>query len=155
MGHSFRPSFGVTRAALAAAVVQGAQVPQYVAAQPQFTDVRDLLTRNFVESVQAAPSGALFSDTQDNRFQPNALADRLTAAIVLVRAAGLRGEAEAQANASLPFTDTASIPAQWRGYVAVALARGLLKPGNKTFRPQTALTRLELAQALVVLQRIS
>ena len=152
LGRSFRPSFGVTRAALAAAVVQGAQVPQYIAAQPQFTDVRDLTTRNFVESAQAAPGGALFSDLQGNSFQPNAFADRLTAAIVLVRAAGLRSEADAQANAPLSLTDAASIPAQWRGYVAVALSRGLLKPNNNAFRPQATLTRLELAQALVAFQ---
>ena len=106
-------------------------------------------SRRIVESAQAAPGGALFSDLQGTSFQPNALADRLTAAIVLVRAAGLRSEAEAQANAPLSLTDAASIPAQWRGYVAVALARGLLKLSNNAFRPQATLTRLELANALV------
>jgi serine protease AprX len=151
-GGAFRPSFGVTRAALAAAVVQGAHVPQYVAAQPQFTDVRDLTTRNFVESAQAAPGGALFSDVQGTSFRPHAFADRLTAAIVLVRAAGLRAEAEAQTSATLSLTDVASIPAQWRGYVAVAIARGLLTTSNNAFRPQATLTRLELAHALVTLQ---
>jgi serine protease AprX len=153
LGRSFRPSFGVTRAALAAAVVQGAHVPQYVAAQPQFTDVRDLTTRNFVESAQAVPDGALFSDAQGNSFRPQAFADRLTAAIVLVRAAGWRAEAETY-NGSLSLTDAASIPAQWRGYVAVALTRGLLTTDNHTFRPQAALTRLELAHALVTLQKL-
>lgn len=155
LGRSFRPSFGVTRAALAAAVVQGAQVPQYLAAQPQFTDVRDLLTRNFVESAQAAPGGAIFPDVQGTRFQPHHCVDRLTAAIALVRAAGLRAEAEAQTNATLSIADAASIPAQWRGYVAVALSRGLLKTSNNSFRPQAALTRLELAHTLVILQGLN
>ncbi len=150
LGNSFRPGFGVTRAALAAAVVQGARVPQYLAAQPQFADVRDLSTRNFVESAQA--NGALFPEVQGNSFRPNALVDRLTAAIVLVRAAGWGAEAEAQLISSLPITDAASIPAQWRGYVAVALSRGLLATSNSAFRPQATLTRLELAQALVTLQ---
>lgn len=152
LGNSFRPGFGVTRAALAAAVVQGARVPQYLAAQPQFADVRDLTTRNFVESAQAVSSGALFSDVQGSTFRPNALVDRLTAAIVLVRAAGWQAEAEAQMTASLSITDAASIPAQWRGYVTVALSRGLLATSNNAFRPQATLTRLEVAQALVTLQ---
>ncbi len=150
LGNSFRPGFGVTRAALAAAMVQGACVPQYLAAQPQFADVRDLTTRNFVESAQT--NRGLFPDVSGNTFRPNALVDRLTAAIVLVRAAGLQGEAEAQTISSLPITDTTSIPAQWRGYVAVALSRGLLATSNNAFRPQATLTRLELAQALVGLQ---
>ncbi len=153
LGQSFRPGFGVTRAALAAAVVQGAHVPQYIAAQPQFTDVRDLTTRNFVESAQAA--GALFPDALGHSFRPQALANRLMAAIVLVRAAGLRAEAEAQTSAALSLTDAASIPAQWRGYVAVALARGLLTANNNAFRPQATLTRLELAHALVALQKMA
>ena len=150
LGNSFRPGFGVTRGALAAAVVQGARVPQYLAAQPQFADVRDLNTRNFVESAQT--NGALFPDAQGNTFRPNAFVDRLTTAIVLVRAAGLQGEAEAQMTSSLPITDAASIPAQWRGYVSVALSRSLLTTSNNAFRPQATLTRLELAQALLTLQ---
>ena len=37
----FRPNFGVTRAELAAALVKGARVPQYMPAQSHFTDVRE------------------------------------------------------------------------------------------------------------------
>jgi serine protease AprX len=151
LGRAFHPKFGVMRAQLAAALVQAGRVPQYMAAQPQFTDVRDLLTRNFVESVQAAPEGSLFPTLSGSNFQPYASVDRLTAAIVLVRAAGLRQAAEAQANAVLPITDAASIPAQWRGYVAVALSAGLLNPINNAFRSSATLTRVELAQALVAM----
>ena len=153
-GRSFRPHFGVTRGALAAAVVQGVQVPQYLAAQPQFSDVQDLVARNFVESAQAAPGGSLFPTLPGNHFQPNVLVDRLTAAIVLVRAAGLRNEAEAQTNTVLSLTDASSIPTQWRGYVAIALSKGLLKPINGAFRVSNALTRLELAQALISMQKM-
>ena len=48
----FRPKFGVTRAALAEAMVLGARIPQYLAAAPRYADVPDLTTRNFVESAQ-------------------------------------------------------------------------------------------------------
>jgi serine protease AprX len=154
-GRHFRPSFGVTRAALAAAMVQGARVPQYVAAAPRYADVRDLTTRNFVESAQAAPDGALFPESASGGFRPNDFADRLTAAVVLVRAAGLRAEAEARAGAPLPLTDLLGIPASLRGYVSVALSRGLLAAGNNTFRPQSALTRVELARALAALRRLA
>ncbi|HWQ31722.1 MAG TPA: S8 family serine peptidase [Blastocatellia bacterium] len=153
-GRHFRPSFGVTRSALAAAMVQSGCVPQYVAAQPRFNDVRDLTTRNFVESAQAAPDGALFDVVNGSGFRPNDVTDRLTAAVVLVRAAGLRAEAEAQAGATLTVTDALSIPASLRGYVAVALSRGLMTTTNNAFRPQSPFVRLELAHALATLQTL-
>src|SRR5581483_3652194 len=147
-GRRFRPGFGVTRAALAAAMVQGARVPQYLSARPRYADVRDLTTRNFVESAQAAPDGSLFPESAGNNFRPYDFADRLTAAIVLVRAAGLRAEAEAQSGAAFTLTDVSSIPAELRGYVAVALSHGLMGPANNAFRPDSPLTRAELAHAL-------
>lgn len=154
-GRHFRPNWPVARAALAQACVMGARVPQYVAGQPRYADVRDLTTRNFVESVQSAPDGALFPEISTNNFRPFDAVDRLTAAVVLVRAAGLRAEAEAQASAPLPITDLLGIPTALRGYVAVALSRGFLVTSSNAFRPQAALTRAELAHALVSLQSLS
>ncbi|HYE75581.1 MAG TPA: S8 family serine peptidase, partial [Blastocatellia bacterium] len=154
-GNKFYPNFGVTRSALAASLVQGAHVPQYIAGQQRYTDVRDLTTRNFVESIQFNPSGALFPDASGSTFKPDAFVDRLTAAIVLVRAAGLRAEAESLTSSLLTLSDTQSIPFQWRGYVSVALSRGLMKSNNNLFRPQSTLTRLELAQAVATIQRIN
>lgn len=154
LGDSFRPSFGVTRADLATALVLGGRVPQYAPAQSNYTDVPDRTTTLFVESVQAAPGGALFPDAAPgSRFGPDDMADRLTAAVVLVRASGLRGEAEQRAGALLTVTDAYAIPSALRGYVAVALDRGLLTAGGGSFRPQAALTRLELAHALSVFAR--
>ncbi|NOT61911.1 MAG: hypothetical protein HOP19_16980, partial [Acidobacteria bacterium] len=151
-GTRFRPGFTVSRYELASALVQGAQVPQYLAGQPRFTDVRDLPTRLMIESVQA---GSLFYDAATtNRFRPDERADRLTAVIALVRAAGLRQEAEARTSATLPFSDAHLVPMQYRGYVAVALERGLFVADGSTFRPTTGLTRLELAHALVVLMNL-
>jgi hypothetical protein len=66
-------------------------------------------------------------------------------------------QAEAEAAQSLPLTallDAGLIPNAVRGYVRVAVSRGLLSPNNAYFRPQQPLTRLELAQAMVALQKL-
>ncbi|HEU4596988.1 MAG TPA: S8 family serine peptidase [Pyrinomonadaceae bacterium] len=154
LGDSFRPEFGVTRAELARTLVVGARVPQYAPGLPTYADVLDRSTMLFVESVQAAPGGPLFRDaTPGASFRPDDVADRLTAAIVLVRASGLGDEAESRAGASLNVADAGAIPSALRGYVAVALERGLLDAAGGSFRPQSALTRLELAHALSVIAR--
>jgi hypothetical protein len=86
-GQHFRPQFSVSRLDLAAALVLGARVPQYLPAQSHYSDVGDQATMLMVESVQAAPMGAAFPDTlTGSRFRPDDPVDRLTAAIALVRA---------------------------------------------------------------------
>jgi hypothetical protein len=52
-------------------------------------------------------------------------------------------------------TDAAQIPTEWRGYVAVALQKGLLSLDGNSFAPNRALTRIELAQALIESSKIS
>jgi len=154
LGGSFRPGFGVTRIDPARTLVLGARVPQYAPGRPTYSDVLDRSTMLFVESVQAAPGGALFTDaTPGSRFRPDDMVDRLTAAVALVRAEGLRDEAEARAGALLTVADAGAIPSALRGYVAVALERGLLTVEGGTFRPQSTLTRLELAHALSVIAK--
>ncbi len=79
----------------------------------------------------------------------------MSAAVALVRAAGLQAEAEAAQ--SLPLTtllDGSTIPSALRGYVRVAISRGFLSTTNSNFRPQAPLTRLELAQAMVAMQKL-
>ncbi|GAC1397237.1 MAG: hypothetical protein NVSMB56_12240 [Pyrinomonadaceae bacterium] len=148
----FYPNFAVTRGELASALTIGGRVPQYTPDASHYTDVRDATTMLTVESVQAASNGALFPDaTTGGTFRPLNSVDRLTAAVALVRAAGLRAEAEAKTNAPLTVTDAVSIPANLRGYVTVALVHGFLNANNSTFLPQDALTRAELAHAMVVL----
>lgn len=149
---SFQPGGAVSRSDLAAALVLGARVPQYLPGQPTFSDVTDQTTMNFVESVQAAPGGALFADVAaGGAFRPDENAQRLTAAIALVRAAGLRSEAEHYSGAMPLLKDWRAIPVQYRGYVAVALAKGLLTAEGARFNPSRALTRAELAHAMVTI----
>src|SRR6266404_2920789 len=148
IGQHFRPGFGVTRANLATALVLGARVPQYLPGRSNYTDVGDKATMLFVESAQAAPNGALFPSTNPGGpFLPDDAVDRLTAAIALVRAAGLRQQAES-GSYNLTYLDAASIPASLRGYVAVAVQNGLIKTSGSSFNPQGSFTRLDLSHAM-------
>jgi serine protease AprX len=152
IGTRFRPDFSVSRSDLAMSLVVGARVPQYLPGQQTYQDVRGDFSRLFVESVQASPNGAMFLDvTPGGRFRPNDVVTRLTAAIALVRAGGLRSEAEARAGITLPILDGESIPGELRGYVSVAMSEGLLQ-ADTLFRPQAGLTRAELAHAMAIIE---
>jgi serine protease AprX len=154
-GNQFRPQLPVSRSDLAAAFVMSGRAPQYLPGQSSYTDVRDSLTTLFVESAQSAPGGPLFADAQTGgAFRPDARVDKITAAVALVRAAGLTSEAEARKGEVLSFTDTNLIPLALRGYVALAVARGLIQTDGIQFNPQADFTRLDLAHALVALARL-
>jgi serine protease AprX len=155
IGSKFRPDTAVNRADFASALVLGTRVPQYLPGSPTFQDVRDASTMSFVESAQASPTGALFTDvTAGGRFRPGDNVTRLVAAIALVRAAGLRQEAEAKANSPLSFLDAATIPGELRGYVSVAVSRGFIQ-GSTLFRPANSYSRAELAHAVALIQNKS
>jgi serine protease AprX len=139
----FRPRASVSRAELAEAMIAGARVPQYVPNTPSFVDVQDTTTMNFAEGAQS-----LFHDAvRGGAFRPDDRATRLVAAVVLVRAAGLRAEAESKAGVYLPYTDAASIPYELRGYVQVAVTNGLISSAPQ-FNPSGAITRAELARGV-------
>lgn len=155
MGSRFRPDFTVSRVDLAETLVRGGCAPQYLPPLSHYPDVRDAATRLFVESVQAAPNGPfIYNATNGERFLPDDRLDRLTAAVALVRAAGLRSEAEAKSGIQLPYLDSLSIPSQLRGYVATAITHGLLS-ADTLFRPQSSLTRGELAHAMVTIAKMN
>jgi len=152
-GNKFRPDFVVSRADLAATLVRSGQIPQYVALSPMYSDVRDLTTRNAVESVQSNPTGKLILDSANNgNFYPHSAAAKLVLAVAFVKAANLENLA---ATSTLPLTiaDAGSIPAAWRGYVAVALQKGWLSLDGSSFNPNRAITRIELARAIVALEQ--
>ena len=151
-GSSFKPERTATRADVAMALLAGAQIPQYLAGQPLYSDVQDLTTRLFVESVQSYSNGSIFPDASTGaQFRPNDGVTRLTAAVALVSAAGLRSQAEAGAGTPLAVLDAASVPSHLRGYVSLAIAEGLLK-SDSFFRPQNPLSRADLAQAIAILE---
>mgnify|MGYP003288430913 CR=1 FL=1 len=147
-GRKFRPNAAVSRLELAEALLRAGLVPQYLASTAMFTDVRDVDSRNAVESTQVFPSGSLFYDaTPGSRFYPLNGATKLAAAIAFVKAAGLTSQA-ASASLLLTVSDASSIPAAQRGYVAVALQRGFVSLDGSAFNPSRSLTRVELATSL-------
>jgi hypothetical protein len=152
----FRPTAAVSRAELAATLLRGGRVPQYLAATPLYSDVYDFTTRNFVESAQKSPNGKLFHDAANGgAFRPDESASKLVAAVALVKAANLQSLTQSTA---LPLTiaDYAQIPSEWRGYVAVALQKGFLSLDEaNTFAPNRALKRFELAQAMSKFNRLA
>jgi hypothetical protein len=153
VGQRFDPGTAISRGDFAAVFVRGGLVPQYVASAPAFTDVQSSLERNMIESVQFNPSGKLIFDASNGgRFYPNNPTTKLAAAIAFVKAAKLEGSTTL---AFLPLfmADTSAIPAQWRGYVAVALQKGYLKQDGNKFNPNRAVTRLEVAHAMNMLTR--
>jgi serine protease AprX len=153
IGSRFASDLGVSRAELAAAMVRSGRIPQYLPAHSAYPDVKDASTTLFVESAQAAPGGALFTDvTNGGAFRPLDNVNRLAAAVALVRAAGLRTEADSKAGILLTYTDATSIPAALRGYVSVAVNYGLLT-ADTAFRPTGNLTRGDLARASALIQR--
>jgi serine protease AprX len=147
-GRKFLPLSSVSRADLAATFVRAGLAPQYLAGSPMFSDVRDITTRNAVESVQTIPNGKLFYDVAPGgRFDPNGNVNRLVAAVAFVKAAGLISETS---TAVLPAgtSDALSIPVEWRGYVAVALQHGFLLMDGAAFNSGRSINRLELARAI-------
>ncbi len=107
VGSHFRPSQNVSRMDLAIALVAGVRVPQYLHGRNSYSDVKDPGSRLFVDSVQNSPNGPLFVDAaHGGRFRPNDNVSRLALAIALIRAAGLRSDAEAKAGTPLAFLDT-------------------------------------------------
>jgi hypothetical protein len=67
----------------------------------------------------------------------------------------LRSEAESKAGISLPVSDASSIPSNLRGYVWVALNRGLMNSDGGVFRPNNAMNRVELARAMAGIIRLA
>ncbi len=86
-------------------------------------------------------------------LQPHRAASRLWVVTVLVKAMGLDAQARQRAGEQLGFNDEAAIPAELRGYVAVAMDAGLVAGfPNGTFRPHQPVTRAEMAKMLDVMQ---
>jgi hypothetical protein len=98
--------------------------------------------------VAVALENDLFNEN-DNSVQPQKSADRLWATVLLVKALKLDSEAKAKMNTPLTFKDADKIPAGSRGYVAVAIEKGLIDGfEDNTFRPNEPVTRAQLAALL-------
>jgi serine protease AprX len=128
-GGVFRPDDVLTRGELARALMMGARVPQYIPNRPSFTDVaagtpEALFAESLKKEGVMGVSGTAFGgSTQVNRLEQ---------AVAMVRALRLDKEAKALANTTVTtggkaLTDNADIPSAVRGYVQIALDKGLLQ----------------------------
>ncbi|HEX8294329.1 MAG TPA: S8 family serine peptidase, partial [Pyrinomonadaceae bacterium] len=168
-GGFFRPGDVLTRGELARALMLGARVPQYIPNRASFLDVA------------AGTPEALFAESlrregvmgvSGTSFGGSANVDRLEQAVAMVRALRLDREAKALAGTAVTaggktLTDNADIPSDLRGYVQLALDKGLMQaapaeikqvapgqfvalPGPR-FEPARPVKRAEFVPAMVKL----
>lgn len=173
---NFRPNQTVTREDLARSLVLNTELRQSLGATAKFTDVSGDF-RNIAEAVTAkgatnrdfdfVPTGMMsFSGTS---FNPAGTVNRLDLAVAFVKALGHDALAKSKANTIVTsggaaLTDNSQIPGALRGYVQVAIDKGLFEafpaeiiqiapgqfqalPGPR-FEPNTTVTRATLASKL-------
>jgi serine protease AprX len=173
----FHPDSNLTRDDFARTLALNVPLRQSRAATPKFTDVSASLLP-FAEAATAAgstlrdwnfaPQGLI--SASGSNFNPTGTVNRFDLAIAFVRALGLDAEAKARANTAItaggqPLVDNASIPGPLRGYVQLALDKGVMEafpaelrqiapgqfvaiPGPR-FEPNTVVTRAGLAVKLI------
>ena len=174
---SFRPDAAVTREDLARSLALNTSLRQTLGTTAKFGDVSGDL-RLFSEYVTAkgstnrdfdfTPTGMMA--TSSTSFNPTANVSRLELAVALVKALGHDAQAKALAGSTVtfqgsPITDNSQIPSALRGYVQLALDKGIfaafpsevrqtgpgqfvIVPGPR-FEPATAVTRAGLAETLI------
>jgi serine protease AprX len=126
---TFRPDDVLTRSELARAMMLGARVPQFIPKQPSFTDVAvGSPEALFAESLRKEGVMGLNGST----FGGSENVARLEAAVALVRALRMDAQAKALANSNVTsggqvLVDNSQIPGTMRGYVQIALDKGLME----------------------------
>jgi serine protease AprX len=174
----FHPNDNVTREGFLRTLNINVPLRQLLAAAPRFADVSGELgalaeaaTANgsTLRDYNFTPQGVM--SAAGTSFNPNATVNRLDVAVAFVRALGRDAEARALANTDVTYqgttlSDNGGIPAALRGYVQMALDKGLFEafpaeiqevspgqfvavPGPR-FEPNTLVTRAKLAQKLVI-----
>lgn len=171
---TFGGGLAVSRADFAQVLADNLPVRQTLGAAPRFTDVSGPLAR-IAEAVTAngstlrdwdfAPAGLMAAS--GSAFLPNNNVTRLQMAIAFVRGLGLDREAATLNPAQVtiviggqtfPVNDAGTLSAAERGYLQLALDRGFLTsqlsraadaPDGIQVSPRRALSRRDLASALV------
>jgi hypothetical protein len=166
-GGAFRVADDLTRMEMARALMLGARVMQYLPASPSFADIaantpEALIAESLKREGVMGTSGATFGGATE--------VNRLEAAVAMVRALRLDAQAKALANTTVtvggqPIIDNAQIPGALRGYVQIAIDRGVLQafpaqvveiapgqfqavPGPR-FEPSRAIKRGEFVNPMV------
>jgi serine protease AprX len=173
---TFRPNDAITRGDFARTLAVNVPLRQSLGASSKFADlsgelsaIADAETANgsTLRDWNFAPGGVL--NVAGTSFNPSAATTRLDAAVAFVRALGLDSQAQTLRGSVVTsngtaLSDNAQIPSDLRGYVQIALDKGLFEafpaevrqiapgqfqaiPGPR-FEPATALTRGTLATKL-------
>ena len=140
---SFRPDAAVTRAEfvklLAAALgLEGST-------DVKFQDVSQ--DQWYAPYVAAAAAQGLVNGTGGGLFEPEADIAREDVAVILYRAAALKGW-KPEASEPAEFLDSGEISGYARGAVEVMASAGVIKGSDGRFRPRSAASRSETAQML-------
>jgi len=136
---NFQPDRVVSREDFALSLLSNTSVRQSLSAAPKFTDVTGDFAR-IAEALTAKGSTLRAYDFTSNGlisangsvFDSGANISRIDLAVALVRALGRDGEARSKANTIVThngqaLSDNAQIPGNLRGYVQLAIDRGLLE----------------------------
>jgi serine protease AprX len=173
---TFKPNDTVTREDFARSLVLNTSLRQTLSATPRFGDVSGDLAR-IAEAVTANGStlrdfnyipGGIMSSEATN-FNPGGSVNRLDLAVAFVRALGYDTQARNLAGSDVTYngaalSDNAQIPAALRGYVQIAIDKGMFEafpaqvieiapgqfqvlPGPR-FEPATTVNRATLAVKL-------
>ncbi|MDT7806211.1 MAG: serine protease AprX [Acidobacteriota bacterium] len=140
---TFRPDANVTRRDFAEMLYLNTPLRQTLGSSPKYTDVSPEFSA-LAEAVTAngstlrdwsyQPAGMIAA--YGSTFNPDANVSRLETAVALVRALGLDTEAKAKAGSvvtanyngqAIALADNSDIPSALRGYVQIALDKGLLQ----------------------------
>ena len=106
-----------------------------------------------VDEDAAFPDPQLASVALQNvPVSPRVFANALVTAIAMVKAANMDSLANS-AVLSPAIADYSTIPAQWRGYAAVALQKGFVSLDGNQFNPNRSITRIELSRSVNALIR--
>lgn len=177
---TFNPDAIVNRGDFATTLLLNTSLRQSLGANAKFTDV----SGNFANIAEGVTANG--STNRDYNFTPNGMmsfsgntfnaagnVSRLDVAVAFIRALGHDAEAKSKANTTVMFngallSDNAQIPAALRGYVQLAIDKGLFEafpaqviqtaPGQFTvlpgprFEPNTNVKRADLAGRLAVYQ---
>lgn len=101
------------------------------------------------ESLAVAWEKGIIPEAYLSDFRPQDPIKRHEMAVLAVRATGLGEEVQERDGSGLAFSDVWNIPAASRGYVEVALEKGIFTGySDNTFRPEEELTRLHVAAIL-------
>ncbi|MFY9824466.1 MAG: S8 family serine peptidase [Thermoanaerobaculia bacterium] len=168
----FHPADPVTRGDFAQSLVFNtalrqslANVPRYLDVGGSFAAIAEAVTTDgsTLRDYDFTPTGMLAAAAPGSSFFPDSPVTRLDVAVALVKALGLDAAAQALAGSDVTATsngqtvavsDESAIPPALRGYMQLALDRGILSaaftttPLAATVSPAASVTRSALAFAL-------